>query len=112
MGQLITNWVTGGGIAAVLILMAVESCGIPFPSEVIMPVAGYFAATGRLNLVAVIIAGTVGNLIGSLAAYWLARRFGRPLLLGPGRRVGISESHIDMAARFFARYGVGAGLLG
>src|ERR1700681_3263939 len=74
MGQLITNWVTGGGIAAVLILMAVESCGIPFPSEVIMPVAGYFAATGRLNLVAVIIAGTVGNLIGSLAAYWLLRR--------------------------------------
>ena len=112
MGQLITNWVTGGGIAAVLILMAVESCGIPFPSEVIMPVAGYFAATGRLNLVAVIIAGTVGNLIGSLAAYWLARQFGRPLLLGPGRRVGISPRHLDLADNWFARYGLPAVFFG
>jgi len=112
MGQLITNWVTGGGIAAVLILMAVESCGIPFPSEVIMPVAGYFAATGRLNLVAVIIAGTVGNLIGSLAAYWLARRFGRPLLLGPGRRIGISPRHLDLADHWFARYGLPAVFFG
>ncbi|HWW10118.1 MAG TPA: DedA family protein [Candidatus Acidoferrales bacterium] len=112
MGQLITNWVTGGGIAAVLILMAVESCGIPFPSEVIMPVAGYFAATGRLNLVAVIIAGTVGNLIGSLAAYWLARRFGRPLLLGPGRRVGISPRHLDLADHWFERYGLPAVFFG
>jgi len=112
MGQLITNWVTSGGIAAVLILMAVESCGIPFPSEVIMPVAGYFAATGRLNLVAVIIAGTVGNLIGSLAAYWLARRFGRPLLLGPGRRVGISARHLDLADRWFGRYGLPAVFFG
>jgi membrane protein DedA with SNARE-associated domain len=112
MGQLITNWVTSGGIAAVLILMAVESCGIPFPSEVIMPVAGYFAATGRLNLVAVIIAGTVGNLIGSLAAYWLARRFGRPLLLGPGRRVGISPRHLDLADRWFGRYGLPAVFFG
>ncbi len=112
MGQLITNWVTSGGIAAVLILMAVESCGIPFPSEVIMPVAGYFAATGRLNLVAVIIAGTAGNLIGSLAAYWLARRFGRPLLLGPGRRVGISPRHLDLADHWFERYGLPAVFFG
>ena len=112
MGQLITNWVTSGGIAAVLILMAVESCGIPFPSEVIMPVAGYFAATGRLNLVAVIIAGTVGNLIGSLAAYWLARRFGRPLLLGPGRKVGISPRHLDLADKWFGRYGLPAVFFG
>jgi membrane protein DedA with SNARE-associated domain len=112
MGRLITDWVTTGGLAAVLLLMAVESCGIPFPSEVIMPVAGYFAATGRLNLVAAILAGAVGNLIGSLAAYWLARRFGRPLLLGPGRRVGISARHLDLADRWFARYGLTAVFFG
>ncbi|HEX6537831.1 MAG TPA: DedA family protein [Candidatus Dormibacteraeota bacterium] len=108
MGSLINSWVTSGGIAAVLVLMTVESCGIPFPSEVTMPVAGYFAATGRLNLIAVILAGTVGNLIGSLVAYWLARRFGRPLLLGPGRRIGISPSHLEMADRGFARFGLWA----
>lgn len=112
MGQLITNWVTGGGIVAVFLLMAVESCGIPFPSEIIMPAAGYFAAQGRLNLVAVILAGAMGNLVGSVVAYALARRFGRPLLLGPGRRIGISSSHLDMADRWFSRYGLPAVFFG
>ena len=112
MGSLINNWVTSGGLAAVLLLMLIESCGIPFPSEVIMPVAGYFASQGRLNLVAVIFAGAIGNLLGSLLAYWLARRFGRTLLLGPGRYVGISASHLDSADRWFARYGLAAVLVG
>ena len=112
MGTLINTWVTSGGIAAVLVLMTVESCGIPFPSEVTMPVAGYFAAMGKLNLFAVILAGTVGNVIGSLIAYWLSRRFGRSLLLGPGRRIGISPSHLELADRWFARYGFWAVFLG
>jgi len=112
VGNLITGWVTGGGIAAVLVLMLVESCGIPFPSEVIMPFAGYFAATGHLSLVGAIIAGTFGNLIGSLIAYALARRWGRPLLLGPGRRIGISASHLDLADRWFARWGLAAVFFG
>ena len=112
MGQLINNWVTGGGIAAVFVLMVVESCGIPFPSEVTMPVAGYFAATGRLSLAAVVAAGTVGNLVGSCVAYLLAHWFGRPLLLGPGRRIGISSGHLDLADRWFARYGLAAVFFG
>jgi membrane protein DedA with SNARE-associated domain len=106
MGGVIGQWVTSGGIFVVLVLMVINSCGIPFPSEVIMPVAGVLAATGHFNIVAVIVAGIVGNLIGALVAYSLARRFGRPLLLGPGRRVGISASHLDLADRWFARFGL------
>jgi len=106
MGGVIGQWVTSGGIFVVLVLMLINSCGIPFPSEVIMPVAGVLAATGHSNIVAVIVAGIVGNLIGALVAYSLARRFGRPLLLGPGRRVGISASHLDLADRWFARFGL------
>jgi membrane protein DedA with SNARE-associated domain len=106
MGGVIGQWVTSGGIFVVLVLMLINSCGIPFPSEVIMPVAGVLAATGHFNIVAVIVAGIVGNLIGALIAYSLARRFGRPLLLGPGRRVGISASHLDLADRWFARFGL------
>ena len=112
MGQLISNWVTGGGVAVVFVLMAINSCGIPIPSEVIMPVAGVFAASGRLNLAAVIIAGVAGNVVGATVAYTLARRFGRPLLLGPGRRVGISASHLDLADRWFARFGLPAVFFG
>jgi membrane protein DedA with SNARE-associated domain len=106
MGGVIGQWVTSGGIFVVLALMAINSCGVPFPSEVIMPVAGVLAATGHFNIVAVIAAGVLGNLIGALVAYSLARRFGRPLLLGPGRRIGISASHLDLADRWFARFGL------
>jgi membrane protein DedA with SNARE-associated domain len=106
MGGVIGQWVTSGGILIVLALMLINSCGVPFPSEVIMPVAGVLAATGHFNIVAVIVAGIGGNLIGALLAYSLARRFGRPLLLGPGKRIGISPSHLDLADRWFDRYGL------
>jgi len=62
--------------------------------------------------VAVVIAGAAGSLCGSLIAYTLARRFGRPLLLGPGRRVGISPDHLDVADRWFARFGYPAVFFG
>ena len=101
MGGVIGQWVTSGGIFVVLALMAINSCGVPFPSEVIMPVAGVLAATGHFNIVAVIVAGVLGNLIGALVAYSLARRFGRPLLLGPGADRHLA-SHLDLADRWFA----------
>ncbi len=106
MGGVIGQWVTSGGILIVLALMLINSCGVPFPSEVIMPVAGVLAATGHFNIVAVIVAGIAGNVIGALIAYSLARRFGRPLLLGPGKRIGISASHLDLADKWFDRFGL------
>ncbi|HEX4756102.1 MAG TPA: DedA family protein [Candidatus Dormibacteraeota bacterium] len=112
MSSFITHWITTGGIVLVFVLMAAESCGIPFPSEVIMPFAGFFAAQGHITLTGSIIAGTLGNVAGSLVAYGLAARFGRPLLLGPGRRIGIRASHLDLADRWFERHGLTAVLVG
>jgi membrane protein DedA with SNARE-associated domain len=106
MGGVIGQWVTSGGLVIVLVLMLVNSCGVPFPSEVIMPVAGVLAATGHFNIVAVIVAGVAGNVVGALIAYSLARRFGQQLLLGPGRRIGISASHLVLADRWFERFGL------
>jgi len=100
------------GVLAVLLLMAAESCGIPFPSEVIMPSAGLLAATGHLNLAEAILAGTVGNLLGSLLAFALAARFGEPLLLGPGRWVGIRAHHLEIADGWFQRWGLWAVFFG
>lgn len=112
MSGFITHWVTTGGIALVFLLMAAESCGIPFPSEVIMPFAGFMAAQGHISLAGAIVAGTLGNVAGSLVAYVLAARFGRPLLLGPGRWIGISTSHLELADRWFDRHGLTAVLVG
>ncbi|MDQ2961398.1 MAG: DedA family protein [Candidatus Dormibacteraeota bacterium] len=112
MSSFITHWVTSGGIVLVFVLMAAESCGVPFPSELIMPFAGFLAAGGHISLAGAIVAGTLGNLVGSLVAYRLAARFGRAVVLGPGRYIGLSETHLEMADRWFARYGIAAVLIG
>ncbi|HEX6491969.1 MAG TPA: DedA family protein [Candidatus Dormibacteraeota bacterium] len=116
IGGFAHDFVRDHGLGAVFFLMAVESCGVPFPSEVIMPVAGAVAAGAivgaHLGLVPAIIAGAAGNLLGSLVAWVLAAQFGEPLLLGPGRYIGISRSHIELADRFFARRGLLAVFVG
>jgi membrane protein DedA with SNARE-associated domain len=108
----IIGLVEGHGLLAVFILMTVESCGLPVPSEVVMPLGGFLAASGHLSLPAAILAGAGGNLLGSLIAYWLAARFGRELLLGPGRWVGFSRAHLEHAERWFDRFGLLAVFLG
>jgi len=94
------------GLLAVFVLKAAESCGVPFPSEVIMPFAGAFAAIGHLSLTGAILTGAAGNFVGSLVAYVLAARFGEPLLLGPRRCVGISRSHLALAKGWLGRHGL------
>jgi membrane protein DedA with SNARE-associated domain len=106
MGHAVTTFVQNHGVLAVFVLMLAESCGIPFPSEVTMPLAGYLAEAGHLSLSGAIAAGVVGNLVGSLLAWWLAAEFGEPLLLGPGRYVGIRRSHVELADRWFQRHGL------
>jgi membrane protein DedA with SNARE-associated domain len=108
----LVHFVASYGLLAVFVLMVVESCGIPFPSEVTMPVAGLLAAAGHLNLAAVIVTGAFANLVGSLIAYWLAARFGEPLLLGPGRYAGIRRHHLEIADGWFGRWGLPAVFFG
>ncbi|MHB8718007.1 MAG: DedA family protein [Candidatus Dormibacteria bacterium] len=112
MTSFVTTHIASGGLALVFILMAAESCGIPFPSELIMPFAGFLASQGHLSLAGAIVAGTLGNLLGSLVAYVLAASFGKPLMLGPGRYIGLSQDHLELAERWFAKYGSGAVLIG
>jgi membrane protein DedA with SNARE-associated domain len=112
MGGVIGQWVTSVGLLIVLLLMLINSCGVPVPSEVIMPVAGVLAAAGHFNIVVVILVGVAGNWLGALLAYAVARRFGRALLLGPGRRIGISPRHLDLADQWIERYGLAAVFFG
>jgi len=108
----VSSFIASYGLLAVFVLMVGESCGFPFPSEVIMPTAGLLAATGHMNLVLAIIAGGVANLVGSLIAYGVAARFGEPLLLGPGRYIGIRRHHLEIADGWFRRWGLLAVLVG
>ncbi len=112
MTTALSNLIASYGLAAVFLLMVAESCGFPFPSEVIMPTAGLLAATGHMNLIAAIIAGAAANLVGSLIAYAVAARFGEPVLLGPGRYIGIRRHHLELADGWFQKYGMIAVLVG
>lgn len=85
--------------------MAIESACIPLPSEVIMPFSGYLVYTGRFNIWAVGIAGAFGCVVGSLVAYWAGSYGGRPFIEKYGRYVLISHHDLDLADRWFARYG-------
>jgi membrane protein DedA with SNARE-associated domain len=85
--------------------MAIESACIPLPSEIIMPFSGYLVYTGRFNLWAVGVAGAVGCVLGSLVAYWVGMYGGRPLIEKYGRYILISRHDLDLADRWFARYG-------
>lgn len=64
----------------ITVLMAIESSLIPFPSEIVMPPAGYLAATGKLNFWLALGAGTLGSIIGATFNYYLALSLGRKLM--------------------------------
>jgi membrane protein DedA with SNARE-associated domain len=93
------------GYAGVVLLMAIESACIPLPSEIIMPFSGYLVSRGEFNLWLVGLAGAVGCVLGSLVAYWVGMYGGRPLVEKYGRYLLISHHDLDLADRWFARFG-------
>ena len=93
------------GYGGVVLLMAIESACIPLPSEIIMPFSGYLVSRGEMNLWLVGVAGAVGCVAGSMVAYWVGMYGGRPLIEKYGRYVLISPHDLDLADRWFAKYG-------
>ncbi len=96
----------------VILLMAIESAAIPLPSELIMPLAGWILIKDQgLGFEWVLFAGlcgAIGNTLGSLVAYYAGAVGGRPLVLKYGRYVLISRHDLDLADRFFGRWGAWA----
>jgi len=102
------------GYLGVMIAMALESACIPIPSEIILPMAGWMVAQSYLqepltkvswDLWLAVIAGTVGNTMGSVLAYAIGAFGGRPFLERYGRYLLISRHELETADRWFARYG-------
>jgi membrane protein DedA with SNARE-associated domain len=104
------------GYPGIVIAMAIESACIPLPSELIMPLAGYEVSDGRMNvpfidnnfvdLFAVSVAGALGCVIGSVAAYWAGYKGGRPFVEKQGRYILISKRDIELMDKIFHRYGM------
>jgi membrane protein DedA with SNARE-associated domain len=116
----VTQWLNGlvasWGLLAIFVTMAAESAGIPISSEIVVPLGGYLAFQGRLAsqsavvaLVLVVAVSSVANLVGSLIAFYLTRRYGERVVLSrAGRSLGLSRGHLRLANRFFGRFGLWA----
>ena len=110
---LITNLYVSTGLLGIVLAMAIESCCIPLPSEVVMPVAGIMLVSGKIlhgtnfivGLALIALAGAVGCLVGSIVAYSIGYSGGRPLMLKYGRYVLISQHDADRADDFFHKWG-------
>ena len=99
-----TEFIGSTGLPAVFLLMTLESACIPIPSEAIMLFAGFSVSKGELTLVGVIVAGVLGNLVGSWIAYAVGY-YGRLDLLERNRLIHVNPKHLKRADDWFERYG-------
>jgi len=101
------------GYIGVVLAMTIESCAIPLPSELILPFAGWSVSRGLIEPLTsapwsywgAVVAGVLGNTLGSLASYAIGAYGGRPLVERYGKYVLISAHDLELAERWFARFG-------
>ncbi len=99
-----TDFIDAVGLLGVFVLMMLESACIPVPSEAIMLFAGFNVSEGSLTLFGIVVAGVLGNLVGSWIA-WAAGYYGRMELLEKNRLIHINPRHLAVADDWFQRYG-------
>jgi membrane protein DedA with SNARE-associated domain len=104
------------GYGGLVFLMFLENVFPPIPSELIMPLAGYLASTERMALAGVIVAGTIGSVMGALPLYYAGRRLGAERLKHfadrHGRWLTLCGADIERANQWFKRHGGAAVFFG
>ena len=111
--QNLANWLISTigtlGYPGIFILMALESALIPIPSEVIMPFSGFLVSEGRFSLWGIALAGALGNLAGSWAAYalgyWGHTAFVRKFILKFGKFILLTEEEYEFTLGLFKKHG-------
>ncbi len=107
--EVLVNWITqmiaSVGYFGVFFLMVLESAVMPVPSEVVMPFAGYLSFTNVFNIWYVVLAGTIGNLVGSLIAYFAGMYLGRGFILRYGKYILLEKKYLLLTEKWFKRYG-------
>ena len=104
--------ISKAGYLGLVVLMAIESACIPLPSEIIMPFAGYLVYTGQFTLFWAATAGAIGCNIGSVIAYEIGFYGGRPLIEKYGSYLLMNRHDLDLADRFFHKFGSAAVFVG
>lgn len=109
LGFLIEQVIVGMGYAGIALVMLIENIFPPIPSELVMPLAGFFAGEGKFTFAGVWLAGTLGSVAGAVVLYdigaWANTTILRFMIDKYGRWLGISTSHLDRALGVFSKYG-------
>lgn len=112
----ITNTIASFNYWGIALLMLLENILPPIPSEVIMPLAGFTANQGKLNFVWVVVAGTIGSLLGALPWYYVGQKVGEKRLRRwidrRGQWLALSGEDVDRSKHWFNQYGGGVVLFG
>src|SRR6267143_4144241 len=112
LSRFVVSMISTFGYTGIFLTMAIESACIPLPSEIIMPFSGYLVTTGQFTMLGVTLAGAVGNVAGSIVAYYAGVWGGRPFFERYGPYMLVSVRDIEMADRWFAKYGEAAVFFG
>ena len=102
---LLIGAIASGGYASVVLLMAIQSACIPIPSEVIMPLAGDALAHSQWDLIILATVASLASNLGSIPAYWVGAKGGRPMVERYGSMMLLSRRDLDLVDHFFAKYG-------
>jgi membrane protein DedA with SNARE-associated domain len=115
MQEWIVSLMTSMGYWGLGLLMVLENIFPPIPSELIIPMAGFNVAAGKMEFLPAIVAGVGGSIVGTLPWYYLGQKLGEERIKKLADRYGkwlqISSKDIDRAAHWFDRYGAGAVLI-
>ena len=109
MTDWIISFIEGTGYLGIAVLMLLENVFPPIPSELVLPFAGYVAATGKLHPAGVLLSAVTGSLLGALPWYWAGRKLGHGGLQRfaqrHGRLLTLEPQDIDRAQHWFKRHG-------
>jgi membrane protein DedA with SNARE-associated domain/membrane-associated phospholipid phosphatase len=93
------------GYLAVMVLVGLESLGLPLPGETALLTASAYAAGGHLSIIGVVVAAVAGAVLGDAGAYWIGRTGGIALVRRYGRLLRIDDAKLERARRFYQRHG-------
>ena len=101
----VISFISSLGYPGIFLLSILESALIPIPSEIIMPFSGFLVSNGTFEPVSVVLAGTFGNLVGSILTYYLGIKAGRAFILRYGKYILFKKSHLEFTEELFQKYG-------
>ena len=101
----VISFISTLGYPGIFLLSVLESALIPIPSEIIMPFSGFLVSNGTFDPVSVVLAGTFGNLVGSILTYFLGIKVGRAFILKYGKYILFKKSHLEFTEELFQKYG-------